>query len=64
MKLNNKYELSQLQFDIDSLTTIVLELTEKKPSTEIRENQNIDNLPVFIGSIRQRMMNIEGDLIG
>ena len=44
MKLNNKNELTQLQFEIDSLTTIVLELTSKKPSTEIRENQNIDRI--------------------
>ena len=64
MKLNNKNELTQLQIEIDSLTNIVLELTSKKPSTEIRENQNIENLPLFIFGIRRHITSIESDLIG
>ena len=64
MKLNNKNELSQLKWEIESLIAIVLELTGKKPSTEIRENQNTENAPIMICSIRRHLTTIEDSLNG
>ena len=61
MKLTNENELTQLEWEVDSIIAIVLELTGQKPSTEINRGQNHRTFESLLWGIRRHLDRLEKD---
>jgi len=61
MKLRNKHTFTQMEWELNSLKGVVMELTEERPSTEINSGQNHRTFQSLVTELRIHLNELEED---